>query len=140
VKPVDQTLFGEGAGNCFAACVASILGMPLVSVPNFCVEHGDDDWYGHFSKWLNDRGLAPLTMVNADEHATAAHLCWARQFAADVHWIASGDTARGKHAVVYVGGRLAHDPNPNYGRAGLTRIEDATFFLSRNISGEQPSC
>lgn len=113
--------------------------MPLVGVPNFCAEHGDTEWYEHFSKWLHARGLAPLTMVAAGDSA-AAHLAWANKIAPEVPWIACGETARGKHAVVYVGDRLIHDPNPNYGRTGLTSLDDATFFLSRNISGEQPSC
>jgi len=31
---IDQTTFGE-EGNCFAACVATVLGMRLEEVPDF---------------------------------------------------------------------------------------------------------
>lgn len=140
MKPVDQTLFGVGVGDCFAACVASLLGLPLSAVPNFCAEHGEGDWYEHFSKWLNERGFAPLTFSLPTEAMLEAHIEWAKKFAPSIPWIAGGDTSRGKHAVVFVGSELAHDPNPNFGRVGLTRIEDATFLLSRNHSGDLPSC
>lgn len=127
--PVDQTVFGDGKGNCFAACVASLLHKQVADVPNFCVEHSDADWYLHFAKWLQSNGFGPLTFAMPDEAAVAHHLNWARTFAPGVPWIAGGDTPRGKHAVIYVGGELAHDPNPLHGRTGLLRVEDVTFIL-----------
>lgn len=33
MKPVDQTTFGAPHGNCLMACVASILEVPLDSLP-----------------------------------------------------------------------------------------------------------
>lgn len=128
--PVDQTVFGEGKGNCFAACIASLLRKQVSEVPNFCAEHSGADWYLHFAKWMQGGGFAPLTFALPDEAAVSSHLAWAREFAPGVPWVACGDTPRGKHAVIYVGGELAHDPNPLHGRAGLLRIEDATFILS----------
>lgn len=44
MKPVDQTTFGFPGGNCFSACIASLLEMPLDDVPYFM--HGD--WYDAF--------------------------------------------------------------------------------------------
>ncbi len=43
MKPVDQTTFGHPGGNCFSACVASLLEMSVDQVPYFM---GHDDWFG----------------------------------------------------------------------------------------------
>jgi hypothetical protein len=44
VKPVHQTTFaarsGEGAGNCLAAAIATLLELPLEDVPNFSAIEG----------------------------------------------------------------------------------------------------
>lgn len=60
MKPVDQTIFPtEGPhspiGNCFQACVASLLELELDKVPHFMLT--PDDWYSPFVSWLQDRGL-----------------------------------------------------------------------------------
>src|SRR5260370_22421604 len=57
MKPVTQSLVGE-EGNCFAACVASILEMSLVEVPNFCAV--DNGWWAAFQAWLAERGLCAV--------------------------------------------------------------------------------
>ena len=49
MKPVDQTLFGEGRGNCLPACIASVLELPLEAVPHFVLE---DDWVGALQTFL----------------------------------------------------------------------------------------
>lgn len=59
MKPVHQTNFQRGTGNCFAACLASILEMPLEEVPNFCHEGSDADgstWLERTARWLEERG------------------------------------------------------------------------------------
>lgn len=130
---VDQTLFGDKNGDCFGACVATITGLPLAEIPNFCVLHSDDTWYVEFANWLGTRGLSPHTSLLADEKAANNHLDWARLIAPNTPWIACGESerengARPKHAVVYIGDRFVHDPNPRWGRSGILRIEDATYF------------
>jgi hypothetical protein len=135
---VDQTLFGDKNGNCFPACVASITGIPLEEIPNFCVEHpGDNEWFRAFAKWLGSRGWAPIAFVFND--GARAHLDYAREIAPGAPWIASGLTSRGRHAVVYVGAELFHDPNPRHGRAGIDSVEDG-IYLVRAVteSGEAP--
>ena len=49
MKPVDQTILTAPGGNCFAACVASILELPLADVPNFCSE---ERWWNALQIWL----------------------------------------------------------------------------------------
>ena len=129
MKLVDQTLFGAGNGNCWGACVATITGIPLDVIPNFSVTHDNTSWYRAFAIWLRPYGFAPVSFLCADERATRNHLDWAADIAPTTPWIAAGDTDRGKHAVVYMGHKLLHDPNPLYGRAGVIRVEDATFFV-----------
>lgn len=130
MKPVDQTVFGEGKGNCFAACVASILEIPLEEVPNFCGLHPEPDgtWYREFLRWLSERGLAAMTQQFPGD--PDSFMSWVRTCAPNIPWIAGGPTDRGLHCCVYVGDRLAHDPNPNHDRKGLDTVDDATFILS----------
>ena len=51
-----QTQFGDGNGNCFQACVASILELTLNEVPHFCRDYGKD-WVWQTGKWLQKWGL-----------------------------------------------------------------------------------
>jgi hypothetical protein len=132
LRLVDQTLFGDKNGNCFPACVATVLGIPLDEIPNWCVEVPGDDgaWYRAFAKWLNARGLAPVSFNFKSEADATNHLSWAWEIAPLAPWIAGGPTSRGQHSVVYVGRDFVHDPNPRYGRAGLDSITDATFIVA----------
>ncbi len=125
----DQTTFGIGTGNCFAACVATLLGLPITEVPNFCCDYSDEEWYMEFVKWLKPRGLAPLTIPMST--GQFAHFKWAAVCAPKIPWIAGGQCSRGPHCVVYVGPQLLHDPNPT--REGLTKVEDATYILVEDL-------
>lgn len=122
MKPIDQTLLGADDGNCFAACVASLLELPLAEVPNFCKGLTNDAWYPQFIEWLQARGwnamfLQSLGIIERD--ATAGY------------YIASGPTERGMlHATVWCAGKLAHDPHPS--RAGIQSITDYCFLYPLN--------
>lgn len=116
MKPVDQTTFGMPEGNCFAACVASVLEVPLDSVPNFCAEK---NWFERFAHWLRPKNLLPVMFLTNDAQA----------FVGDAFVLVGGDAARGhKHSVVYCGGVMVHDPHPD--RAGLITIEDVMLFVA----------
>ena len=66
MKPVYQTIFGKTNGNCFAACIASILEMDLEDVPHFC--RGDNpEWMFDLNEWLYQFGLGALTVAFQDE-------------------------------------------------------------------------
>lgn len=56
-------------GDCFRACVASILEMPLGDVPHFC-EEGDHEgkWFRWFRSWLFERGMSVVTYKWNGEH------------------------------------------------------------------------
>lgn len=59
MKPVFQTIVDNQRGNCWQACVASLLNKDLHEVPE--TEFGPDvDWLGCWEKWLQSEGY---TMV-----------------------------------------------------------------------------
>lgn len=114
VIEVMQDIFGPPYGNCFAACVASILEIDdLERVPNY---HGPT-WYAQWQAWLAIRGLG------IEDYVTAWETCetpewWCEVMAEHYGWrgpmIAGGPSPRGPwwHAVVVEGGAIVHDPSP----------------------------
>lgn len=114
MRPVDQTKFGSPDGNCFQASVASILELPLEEVPDF----DGDDWYEKFTEWLKPRGFYPLTFKMGEWKPPP-----------DAYTIFGGKSPRGDwlHAVVGIGGEVAHDPHPD--RTGLLTLDDATLLI-----------
>lgn len=60
--PVEQTVFHdppESHGNCFRACVASIMEVRIDYVPPFekiMFEADDEDWFVRFREWLHSEG------------------------------------------------------------------------------------
>lgn len=105
MKPTDQTVFGYPNGNCFAACVASILEIPIEETPSIEGKHFEPTW----DAWFNERGL---TMVDVP----AGDGAYIQGF-----FIATGKSPRGGltksgrpvlHSVVAQNMTLVHDPHP----------------------------
>jgi len=59
LTPVDQIIFEEGKGDCLRTCIASILNLPVLDVPNFA---DDDSFIGGAIQWLSRRGITALTV------------------------------------------------------------------------------
>ena len=113
VIPVDQTIFDNKKGNCFAACVASILEVPLVDVPNFCALKGD--WYSPTQDWLvANHGMS---LVNLKVENWAGGENWAEIFdyLRGCYCILNGKSPRGEweHSVIVRNGEIVHDPHPS---------------------------
>jgi hypothetical protein len=114
VIPADQTRFGSAEGNCFSACVASILEIPLEDVPQFMV----GDWWANFTAWCEPRGIIPKYWPArgwCDLDPVRVFLGVPTGYA-----IMSGESPRHPgvlHAVVALDGAIAHDPHPS--RAGI---------------------
>lgn len=132
MKPVDQTTFGLPGGNCFSACVASLLEIPIDEVPYFMGDTGEvlagDDpekWFERFEQWLSPRGLYPILL---DIHG----ISWRP---AGLH-ILSGCSPRGRgraddlHSVVAQGSEILHDPHPS--RDSVLTIRDVTVLVPLN--------
>ena len=115
MKAVDQTTFGQPEGNCFSACVASLLEIPISDVPYFM---GHDDWFENFAEWLRPYGFYPM-MFNAKDNPTWSPEGWA---------IAGGQSPRGPHSVVSFHDKIRHDPHPSRDR--IAEVEDWTVFVA----------
>ena len=66
MKPVFQTLYGKPNGNCFQACVASLLEVTLDDLPHFCRDFGTN-WMAETNRWLNDHYGVCLLSAPYDE-------------------------------------------------------------------------
>lgn len=128
--PADQSTFGP-FGNCFAACIASLLEVPAETVPNFMLglpswDPNDSEAAGRWARaflaavnaWLAPRGLwyfelwvdGGLPRYLTDATPTSAY------------WLGVGPVEGGAyHAVVMRGAEMVHDPHPR--RTGLERVE-----------------
>ena len=54
MKPIKQTKFGPVEGNCFAACIASLLEVPIEEVT---LDMGKDLWWQSLQEYLKPRNL-----------------------------------------------------------------------------------
>lgn len=126
--PVDQTMFrpseGDGAGNCLAACIASVLELPLEDVPNFAAL-SQEEWFTALQTWLRDRGLGIIVW------STAGQMPYLDPDGADA-LLAQGKSPRGdwRHTVVVdAAGELLHDPHPS--RDGVEGISEVWLIYGR---------
>lgn len=121
MRPVTQTVFNTTRGDCFSACLATLLEVECDAVPNIH-DHGDD-WFYPLNVWLRERHGLVLLMIEADAYAEKV---W---FPDGVPFIASVDVSIGiRHAVVmaYDGmtAKVLHDPFP-----GNSGIESGPVFM-----------
>lgn len=121
MKPIDQTVFGEPDGNCYHACLASILEIPLERIPpRLGKEKGE--LHAQVNDFLRPYGLAIIVTAWTDgEPWFGPHDAW---------HVLSGPSPRGNfnHSTVGYGGKMVHDPHPS--RAGLIGMErEVDFFL-----------
>jgi len=126
VIPIHQTKFGKG-GNCFSACIASILELKIDDVPLF-IEKGK--WYHEYQIWLRSHDL--------DFIALKPWLSQEEIYIPNVYSIVSGDGPRGLlHSVVYLESNMVHDPHPEGG--GVKNVIDWIYIVPKKpkrIQGE----
>jgi hypothetical protein len=109
MTPVHQTVLNSTRGNCFSACVASLLNVPCDDVP--IIHDYGDGWFSQFNGWMRERHGKALLMVRHRDDAF-----WLPD---GVPFIASVDSPRGgwRHAVVveFKAGVpvVLHDPHPD---------------------------
>lgn len=124
LHPVHQTLFGgieappAERGNCYPACLASILGVPLEKVPHFWAEHETvAEGWAAIRAWL--RSVGGYSTVTYDWSVFREHLEHWQLVVGESACIFSGASPRGdyQHAVVGrltdTGWELLHDPHPS---------------------------
>ena len=119
MKKVYQTKFGK-EGNCFPACLASILEIGIDEIPNFQEPQGE--WYTLYKKWLNRYSLDLIALLNWDDQPKNCP---------EVYSIVSGKSPRGlQHATVYYGLEMVHDPHPDGG--GVKGITEWIYIVSKH--------
>lgn len=109
--------------DCYRACVAMVLGLPLSEVPHFYREA--QAWpssspnrcpriYDHIRDWARTRGFAALFLPA--QQSLAYVLAQTCRLNAEAPFILGGQSIHGTgHAVVVCGGRIVHEPAPGYG-------------------------
>ncbi len=119
--PTMQTAFGKGNGNCLSACIASILEIPIDTVPNWAKEK---NWQQKVNEWLQKYNLCYLELAKSDHLEFFAQDC-------GCHYIMNGKSPRGEfwHSVVGRGGKMVHDPHPE--NRGLEKIETLGFLVHK---------
>lgn len=107
MKPVEQTILTPPHGNCHAACVASILELPIDRVPNVNAAERYDEGWARFLGFLKSMGLG----VRYVEREAGDADDWPG-WHPDGYWIATHDNAV-PHATVWLGDRLVWNPLPS---------------------------
>jgi hypothetical protein len=138
MKPVDMTVTHDpdngSYGDCFRACLASLLELPITAVPHIMDGNPDQDEFNRrTSAFLKLHGLFFMEIPIWDLRE------WMDACGIDDIWhTITGDSpnfADTRHCVVGHNGRIAHDPAPS--RKGLTgeREKWVYGFLVR-LNGE----
>ena len=105
---VDMQRVGVlGEGDCLMACVASILGVPLESLPAITSENGDQ-WWSIFCGAARSHGFEVRESVDPPAGYSIA-------VGPSPRW-----DGQENHAVVALDGVIVHDPHPS--RSGVTSI------------------
>jgi len=139
VKPVDQDRFGAN-GNCFAACIASLLDISLAEVP----DSGHQGYEKPLADFLRPCGLAycevyvgNMTRLKADDPPLPElHLGWQPLVYSQPHpmCVICGPSPNGPWSHACVGRangwgyELLHDPNPS--RKGILSLERIGYFVA----------
>jgi hypothetical protein len=123
---VDQTKLHDPdngvRGNCYAACIASLLELPLEDVPAFedMYNSGKEKWkwFGIFLKFLQGKGYE---FHGTGKPSQIRDPYFAR--GVDGYVMAYGESPRDSkvtHAVIYKDGEMVHDPHPS--RDGIVKL------------------
>ena len=125
--PVTQTRTGPD-GNCFAACLASLLETSLWKVTDF---HGDGDVFlDQVADFLLPYGLMYLQVPPDDPVLERMFRAGLMAF----HIIEGISPRGGPHAVVGLNGEMVWDPHPEDGTGrGLISVECFGILASRCI-------
>jgi hypothetical protein len=141
MKPVDMIQMADKErgirGDCFRACVASLLELPAAAVPHFLevAERQKKCWEWITNDWLTrEHGLLLITLpVKNDGYGYymphGLHDSLVGWFPS--YNILSGPAIRGfRHSCVGLGSKIVHDPHPS--RAGLQYVDQMDVLVRWN--------
>ena len=123
MTPIFQTDRTATSGNCLQASLASVLEVPLESVPHFSRDESDATFYAAVRRWLiAQHGLTVMCFPESywAEHQPVYHL------------ISGRSPCGSEHVVVARDGDVVHDPagNPPAITKGLLCDRLYWFFIA----------
>ncbi len=121
---IYQDKFGE-EGNCFEACVASLLQIPLVQIPYLSGMHGY--WFENITDWLKKTfALLLIPVIIPSDYPSGCQLDIFLK--AGAYYILCGEGPRNlPHACVARMGKIVHDPHPS--GSGLLQQSESYFLV-----------
>ena len=132
MKKTDMSILHNPAkgeyGDCFRACIASLLEMDIQDVPHFLDGENPYRWYEELSAWLGNMGLSyfdhPVDEpgINKWEHLFST-------INTPIYHEMCGKSPRGNfdHSVIGCNGKVVFDPHPS--RAGIKTIKSYGFII-----------
>lgn len=93
----------DEGGDCFAACLASILEVPIDGFPNFLASDYDGHWWHRWNLWLYENYRAELLFWETDWPDPTTSLAW---------WVAGVTVGDTPHSVVFYRDEFRWDPAP----------------------------
>lgn len=112
-KGVLQTKFGIPDGNCFSACVATLMELPIEEVPEYQCDYSNVRWWEMWVEWFRERNIIPEVNEECPEG-------WA-----------IGNLKNPCHSVIVRDGRIVWNPYYNMSIAG--ELEWNEFVKLRRI-------
>jgi hypothetical protein len=115
MTPVAQTKYGRHQGNCLTACVATVLDVPISSLPEFCV---DGEWFSRLDSFCRENGFFLLYWRHAENTPILCFnayiiLLLSLQGEDDLHAVVAKTSLESKHPVtdedIEQGAALAED-------------------------------
>jgi len=145
MKPVKQTNISIPGGNCFQACVASILELPLESVLDFVNQGPQEKWFYRLADWLVKRDYGVVYSPFEPICATIQGFCilgiqterhvkeqqdenWVHAVVGRANWTLQENNEK------WIGFEVVHDPHPN--PSPMVQIRDVTWIVSQNLTKE----
>jgi hypothetical protein len=138
MKPVDQRIVSNVNGDCFRACLASLLEIPYEEAFDIISARDGNGWIPPFSSWLKSNGFefnGCFAIWNGKEKCLTWDELMARSMGVKACFIAWGMSPRytdgTTHAVIVNGsGKIIHDPNPT--RVGVDPIW-GVYMIERRL-------
>ena len=123
--PVDQQYKHQPSkgiyGDCYRACIASILEKPIEDVPHFLIDDPAQEIYEErIQKFFNESNIARICIPYITN--PILHM---KNVNPGIYYILSGTTSDNiGHSVVCIDDKIVHDPEGNVGISGPMKHDD----------------
>jgi hypothetical protein len=118
MKEQRQTITHPDTGNCFRACLASLLEIDINKIPPFETMMGNNKWFYVFVVWINNMNYDFFGYISTTQTDDIKRLLLEFE-GVDGYTIVQGDEAYPDfdydHVVIYKNGKFHFDPHPRPG-------------------------